>query len=240
MFMDVELKKMLGKSVMFHVSIVLIFTIKTFFFTSDIPKYDPAIRVDLIGLPDKKSPDEPMIQPKTEAAPAKVTVDAKTKKAEKPTLPDKTKKQNEALNKLKAMNAIDKLKAQDSERQEKEALEKAAASKVIKGNVISPGSALKGLSKLEFDTYIGSIDAHVKNNWALPEWMLQQNLKAEVLVKFDQNGNLTERRFIKKSGNPDFDQRVWSSIEKSSPFPAPPDKFVDIVGVQGITFAFPD
>ena len=61
MFMDIELKKMLGKSVMFHVSVVLIFTVKTFFFSSDIPKYDPAIRVDLIGLPDKRSPDELVI-----------------------------------------------------------------------------------------------------------------------------------------------------------------------------------
>ena len=234
MTMDSELKPMLLKSVVFHIAIVLIFTVKTVFFPTDISEYQATIRVDLVGLPEKKSPDQPIVQEKpaaSEKLTPKPTSTATTDKKE--SKKEISKEQNSALNKLKTLTAIEKLKNQQEE-------QKKAAQNQIKGNVLSPGTALRGLNKLQFDEYIGSIDAHVKNNWALPEWMLQQQLRAEVMVRIDSQGNLIERRFLKKSGNSDFDQRVWSAIEKSSPFPIPPEKFVDLVGVQGITFAFPE
>lgn len=242
MTLDLELKKMFLKSIAFHVAIVLIFTVKAVFFPSDIPEYAPTIRVDLVGLPDKRNPEEIVIKPKVEAPPQKQTETAKTDTTKTPPAKTQTattapgakkelaKEQSSAINKLKALSAIEKLKQQQEQ----------APSQQIKGNAISPGTALRGLNKLQFDEYIGSIDAHVKSNWALPEWMLQQQFRAEVLVRIDSSGNLIERKFLKKSGNGDFDQRVWAAIEKSSPFPAPPDKFVDLVGVQGITFAFPE
>lgn len=244
MTMDLELKKMILKSIAFHVAIVLVFTVKAVFFPTDIPEYAPTIRVDLVGLPDKRNPEEIVVKPKIETPPQKQKQAETTKHQPSPATQapstssaakapgakkELAKEQSSAINRLKALSAIEKLKQQEQ-----------APSQQIKGNVISPGTALRGLNKLQFDEYIGSIDAHIKNNWALPEWMLQQQLRAEVLVRIDSNGNLVERKFLKKSGNGDFDQRVWSAIEKSSPFPAPPDKFVDLVGVQGITFAFPE
>ncbi len=222
------------KSIAFHVAIVLIFTVKTVFFPADISEYQATIRVDLVGLPEKRQPEQPVINEKQAAAPEKsVSKPTNTATNKKESKKELAKEQNSALNKLKTMSAIEKLKNQQEE-------QKKASQTQIKGNVLAPGTALKGLNKLQFDEYIGSIDSHVKNNWALPEWMLQQELRAEVMVRIDAQGNLIERRFLKKSGNADFDQRVWSAIEKSSPFPAPPEKFVDLVGVQGITFAFPE
>src|SRR5690606_23938914 len=111
---------------------------------------------------------------------------------------------------------------------------------VIKGNVLSVGTSLRGLNKLQFDQYIGSLDVHVKNNWSLPEWMLAQNFRAEVYIRIDRNGQLIERKLRVKSGNSEFDQRVMDALEKSNPFPPPPEKFIDLVGIQGITFAFPE
>lgn len=242
---DPELKKMLIVSVAFHVAIFLVFTVKTAFFPTDIPAYQPAIRVDLVGLPDKRNPEKPVVTPKPEAIPepAKPNVKEETPKAPAKEVKkaDSGASQVAALNKLKSLSAIEKLKNMEVGKSKEEAKPQAMTEpEVIKGNVLSVGTSLKGLNKLQFDEYIGSLDVHVKNNWALPEWMLAQNFRAEVYIRLDRNGNLIERKLRIKSGNSEFDQRVMDALEKSNPFPAPPEKFVDLVGIQGITFAFPE
>ena len=244
--LEPDIKKMIFMSLAFHVAIFLVFTVKTAFFPSDIPKYEPAIRVDLVGLPDKRSPDKPVTAPAPTPAPEQAKADPKPeakippKEEKKAVTPTKTSKtsQTAALNKLKSLSAIEKIKAMKED--DKPATENKPQAEVIKGNVLSVGTALKGLNKLEFDQYIGSLDAHVKNNWALPEWMLTQGLKAEVTIKIDKTGQIIERKLTKKSGNAEFDERVMAALEKSNPFPPPPSKFVDLVGIQGITFAFPE
>lgn len=244
--LEPDIKKMIAISIAFHIGVLLVFTVKTAFFPSDIPKYQPAVRVDLIGLPDKRNPDKPVVAPSPKPEPVKEqekkAPKAPEKKATEVKKTETKASQSAALNKLKRMSAIEKLKAmQDKPKAEEKPSEAAKPqTETLKGNVISVGSALKGLNKLEFDQYIGSLDAHVKNNWSLPEWMKTQGLTAEVLVKIDKSGQMIERRFIKKSGNTEFDDRVMAALEKSNPFPAPPDKFTDLVGIQGITFAFPE
>jgi colicin import membrane protein len=247
--LEPDLKKMIIVSLAFHAAIFLVFTVKTVFFPSDIPKYEPAIRVDLVGLPDKRNPDKPVVAPAPTPAPESVKEESKPevkptppKEPEKKaaTVPKKTSttSQSAALSKLKSLSAIEKLKAMKDEKPTVETTKPQA--ETIKGNVLSVGSALKGLNKLEFDQYIGSLDAQVKNNWTLPEWMLTQGLKAEVTIKIDKTGQIIERKLTKKSGNSEFDERVMAAIEKSNPFPPPPEKFTDLVGIQGITFAFPE
>jgi colicin import membrane protein len=230
--LEPDMKKMVFASLAFHAALILVFTLKVAFFSSDIPKYEPAIRVDLLGLPDKRNPDQPLVAPSPTPAPEVKAPPKPEKKAE--TKPSVT--QNAALNKLKSLSAIEKLK---NLKEEKPVAEAKPPAEVVKGNVIAVGSSLKGLTKLEFDQYIGSLDARVKSNWSLPEWMLTQGLQAEVLVKIDKSGEVIERRLIKKSGNTEFDEHVMAAIEKSNPFPVPPEKFLDLVGIRGITFAFP-
>lgn len=240
--LEPDIKKMVFVSLAFHAAVILMFTVKMAFFPSDIPKYERAIRVDLIGLPDKRSPDKPLVAAKPEAPKAPDVTETKTEpkkdEVKKPEPKATTASQNAALNKLKSLSAIEKLKAMSDKPKEKS--DATPQTETIKGNAIAVGTSLKGLNKIDFDQYIGSLDTHVKNNWALPEWMLSQDLKAEVLIKIDKSGQIIEKRFIKKSGNSEFDERVMAALDKSNPFPAPPDKFVDLVGIQGITFAFPE
>lgn len=247
--LEPDIKKMVIVSLAFHAAVFLVFTVKTAFFPSDIPKYEPAIRVDLVGLPDKRNPDKPVVapaptpQPETKPEPVKEPPKPEPKSPVKepekkaPPVKTSTTSQSAALSKLKSLSAIEKLKAM---KDEKPATEAKPQAETIKGNVLAAGSALKGLNKLEFDQYIGSLDAQVKSHWALPEWMLTQGLKAEVTIKIDKNGQIIERNLTKKSGNSEFDERVMAAIEKSNPFPPPPEKFIDLVGIQGITFAFPE
>jgi len=241
--LEPDIKKMVIASLAFHAAVFLVFTVKTAFFPSDIPKYEPAIRVDLVGLPDKRNPDKPVVAPAPTPAPEPVKEQPKPET--KPTPPKatatptktSTTSQSAALSKLKSLSAIEKLKAMKDEKPVEESKPQA---ETIKGNVLAVGSALKGLNKMAFDQYIGSLDAQVKSHWALPEWMLTQGLKAEVTIKIDKNGQIIERNLTKKSGNSEFDERVMAAIEKSNPFPPPPEKFIDLVGIQGITFAFPE
>jgi colicin import membrane protein len=241
--LDADMKKMIFMSLALHGTLLLIFTVKMAFFASDIPKYQPVIRVDILGLPDKRDPDKMIAAPAP--TPTHETVKAPPEKAppkpiEKEESKTNTISQSAALNKLKSLSAIEKLKAMSEKNKEEKPLAEAKPTEVVKGNILSVGTALKGLNKMEFDQYQGSLDAHVKNNWALPEWMQSQGFHATVLIKIDKTGQVIERRFIKKSGNAEFDERVMTAIEKSNPFPVPPEKFVDMVGIQGITFAFPE
>lgn len=237
--LEPDIKKMLLMSLAFHASLILVFTVKMTFFPSDIPKYEPAMRVDLVGLPEKRNPDKPLAPaaPTPVAEPAKETPKPKTEEKKVETKTSKTS-QASALNKLKAQSAIEKLKNMKEEKASAPADAK-PQSDVVRGNVIQAGTALKGLTKIEFDQYIGSLDAHIKNNWALPEWMMSQGLQAEVSIKIDKSGLVIERKITKKSGNSEFDNYALAAIEKSNPFPPPPEKFTDLVGIQGITFAFP-
>jgi TonB family protein len=44
----------------------------------------------------------------------------------------------------------------------------------------------------------------------------------------------------KSSGNEIFDDSVMASVEKASPFPAPPKRLVNVFLVDGIQLGFPD
>lgn len=235
-----KLGESFGLAILFHGVIVVLFTVKLIFFPDMPLSLDSAIRVDVVGLPDKVhdlNPPQPETKPKEVPKPKEDPKDTSVKMPDKIKAPDtinldKAKlKQNEALDKLKKMNAIDQIKKS----LEAESKPKSAP---VKGNVISPGTSLTGLNKLQHDEYRGLLNEHVKKNWTTPEWLNQKKLRAQVLVKFDASGILLERKIIHSSGNGEFDALAMSALEKSVPLPAPPEKFVDIVKYNGVVVEF--
>ncbi len=141
------------------------------------------------------------------------------------------------------MAALEKIKEDVSE--EKKAKESAAGkandgAQKIKGNVLSPGTSLTGLTKLQHDTYASDLDRHIKDHWSLPEWLAKRDFKAQARVLIDSRGNILERKIVKSSGNPSYDEEVLATIDRSAPFPAPPEKFLAIVSVEGILIGFPE
>ena len=258
---DDHLNRYVGFSVIVHVTLILIFTIKSVFFSGPPIEYQSAVRVDLVGLPDKAMPEK--ITPASPAPPAPETAKpiekpappqvAETEKTVKPkVLPkrkpeidhdavnlDKTKtKEREAVNRLKQMSAFEKIQQElDDENQKKAA---AARSKVIKGNVISTGSQLTGLSRLQADTFISEVEKQIRQNWSLPQWLARKNLSAQIRVRFDEKGNILSAQIVKSSGNPAFDEIVVDTVHKAAPLPPPPEKFVRLMNVEGILFGFPE
>lgn len=232
-------------SLCLHVAIVAVFTVKALIFPAESLIFEDAIRVDLVGLPDKVEKAPPA---KEESKP-----NAETKPPEPVKLPvpppkavpqiDAKAVQNSALNKLKTLAALEKLKSAPQKQETAQPKqEPAAPAKEIqyKGNILSAGTALTGLSKLQHNQYLGEIKKHVHKNWFLPEWLTNKGLNAQITVKIDEDGNVLEKTIVKSSDNPSFDDLVVATITKSNPFPAPPEKFVDILRVNGLTLGFPE
>lgn len=265
-----QISRGLGISFALHALILSFFTLKAVFFTPETKDFTQAVRVDIVGLPDKVQPQtlpppaaeeaKPAL-PQKEKAPEKVVEKVVEKVPEKKPAPvevvktpppkaddgvnlEKVKtKQQSALEKLKAMAALEKIKedvAQEKSKAPPGAGKSDSGVTKIKGNILSPGSSLTGLAKLQHDTYAADLDTHIKQHWSLPEWLAKRDLKAQARVYLDSRGNILGRKIVKSSGNPNYDDEVLATIDRSAPFPAPPEKFLAMVSVDGILIGFPE
>lgn len=253
---DPNYKRSFQVSVALHALIVGSFFIKYLFIDSDRIDFQSAVRVDLVGLPDKLNPKDlaPPAGSKAEPLPPEAKpepLEAATKPA---ALPDKKElddslslkkakaQQQAALDRLKSMSAIDKIKKQVENEKKKAAGSENSSGKNIqvKGNVLSAGTALTGLTQLQHDNYVSNLDNHIKNNWTLPQWLANKDYKAQVLLKLDAQGLIVSREIVKSSGNPNYDDVVINTIDRSAPYPPPPEKFIRIVEVRGILIGFPE
>jgi colicin import membrane protein len=260
------LKKGLMVSAGAHVALLIYFLIKNLIFPSTTFESLPAVRVDIVGLPDKVSPDDIPVRTSEPEAKAPPEPEATKPKAEptpapktKPLLPSKTDpeainldkakaKQKEALSKLKSLEALDRIKedvSQEGKAAEQKRLDALAANAraqaglaKIKGNILAAGSELAGIDRLQHEEYRSNLDRHIKPFWQLPEWLGRKKLKAQVLIKIDGQGRLISKQLLKPSGNPDFDDSVLQTIDRAIPLPAPPVKFGAKVGLEGILLEF--
>lgn len=255
---ELEINKGLKWSLGLHVGLVLFLILRTYVVSNDVIDYDSAIRVDIVGLPEKidpkkLAPAEPTPPKPKEAEPPPPPPPPEPAK-EVPKLPDQKKidpeavnldtvkkKQQQALNRLKSLSAIEQIK-KNLEKQkndsEKTGNEKSATQ--VKGNILSPGTELTGLNKLQHENYVAQIDRQIKQNWSIPEWLAKKDYKAQVLLKLDENGLIVFRQIVKSSGNTNYDDAVLETIDKSAPYPHPPEKLIAIVGSRGMLIGFPE
>lgn len=236
---DDRFSKNIGYSAIGHVALILMFTVKVFFFPDSSDLQQSAVRVDLVALPDKIQ--EPQAPPKQEAEPPppakKHPVVQKEKPVEEKTVvlkpkKDNTKKQEEALKRLKQMQALEDI--------EKDVKKEKAVAVTYKGNQVSKGSDLRGLSLLQHESYVSDVERHIRRYWVIPQWLANKNLRTKVRVKFDDSGAVTSRDIVQSSGNPSFDQAVLETLEKASPVPKPPEKLQRVLAYEGILVGFPE
>lgn len=242
-----------------HIAMVCLFFVRMTFFIPEPIDLSQAIRVDMVGLPDKmagqlppkienilkeKEPPKP-VEPPPKEEPVK-----KEEVKKEPVLPKKEVKvdteavnlkkvkatQKSALEKLKAQSAIEKIK-QDMQNEE---ARKAAVAAVVKGRVISAGTSLTGLDKIQADGYLQTLDAHIKQYWALPQWLMNKPYKARVLVKFDMTGKIISKQLAQSSGVQAYDDYCLQAIEQAEPFPKFSEKFSEKYKVDGVLIGFPE
>lgn len=261
-----------------HALIASSLILKAVFFDEPLVDYAAAIRVDIVGLPEKLTelPEPPGAGPDETTPPAEKDLPEKAaeeapkepepvvlaeKAPEKPKAPekkpeptkpakesvnlDKTKsEQKSALAKLKAMAALEKIK----EEAQRETAKKSATGggtaanrgAPVRGNIINPGTSLTGLEKIQHDGYLAQLDKHIKQNWSLPQWLSEKEYQAQVRVQIDKNGLLVGKKLLKSSGNPTYDEYALETIDRSIPFPRPPEKLTAILEVNGFVVGFPE
>lgn len=228
---------------------------KVFLFPEPLLDLSQAVRVDMVALPDPQAlpekveeilkeptppPKEP-VQEKPEPAEKPTPVEAKPEKkaAAKPeadaiNIKKVKDKQKAALEKLKKQSAIDKIKEDLKKENEKK------PTVVFKGRVLSAGTVPTGLDKLQSENYLAQLDAHIKQHWTLPQWLIGKPFKARIHVKFDEQGKILFKKIVVSSGQPTYDEYCLKAIEDAEPFPAVPAKFAELYKVDGVQFAFPD
>ena len=251
---DDGFSRYIGVSVALHLFVLAVLTVRAVFYPNEPMMLERAIRVDMVGLPEKKQTLPPEVKEiiKEAPPPPKQVEEVKPVEAPKPkALPEKPKavkiendkvsldkakqKQDAALKRLEALQRI--------ESQMKESKAKAQANakpQPVRGNEVSPGSSLTGIAKIENDNYLTDLDEHVKKYWDLPNFLARANLSASVIVYVDAGGNVVKKVLAKSSGNEIFDESVMASVQKASPFPAPPRRLVNVFMVDGIQLGFPD
>jgi colicin import membrane protein len=253
-FENQSLKKYVKISMIVHVGIFLALTIKATFFSNPPMVLENAIRVDMVGLPDKikealpapepAAPPKQTVMPKKDLTPPTVAKPEPVRPMPKTKEPDainlnKTKsKEKLAMEKLKQMAALEAIQKDLEAENKKKAVAKAASQVKYKGNVLNSGTELTGIHKLQADNYTGEVLRHMKNHWEIPQYIKNNSLSTMVLVRFDESGNILSKNIVKSSGNAAFDEIVLSAIQNSSPVPPPPANFAKIASVEGFLFRF--
>lgn len=203
-----------------------------------------SIRVDIVGLPEKIEqlvPPEPAKEPVKELPPKVVEakpvqqtpapkVNLDRKKA------DTKQAQERALERIKQMSALDKIK---SEVQNQKASDKARP-RPVAGNTVSSGNSLTGLDKIEYDRYFDELEARVRSNWNIPQWLAERPLRAQIRILINGQGYVVRKILMLSSGNEIFDTKVAEAIDSSSPFPAPPARLEGLLATGGVTLNFPE
>lgn len=236
-----SISKSIYQSVAAHATLVTILVVRGYIAPSAPIQMPPSIRVDIVGLPEKEqkltpeskpapqTPPADTPKPEAKSPPAKKVEETPKVSLKKDDSKEEAKKEKAALAKIHEMAALDKI-------QDEVASQKAQP---IKGNRVNAGASLTGLEKIEYDKYFSDIEQRIRQNWNLPQWLVDAGLRAQLLVLIDESGLVKKKTVVKSSGNPEFDDHMMQAIDKSAPFPAPPDRLRAWLSIKGIIFNFP-
>lgn len=254
-----EFKKAISLSAFLHIFLVAAMIFKANFKQKPLIDVSQAISVSLSDItPNTKISDEPMAAPAAvpepaatidEPEPVKPLVEEKPKpqpeikKVEKPkakeeiNLAKAKSKQKLALEKIKKLSALEKIREQVS----KEAASTKATGKAkSKSRTIAAGTSLTGLDKIDASQYLLLLDYNIKQVWTLPQWLMNKNLQAQVLVKFTTAGQILSTQIVKSSGDTTYDSYCMQAVSKASPFPKVPEKFSEKFSIDGLVIGFPE
>lgn len=254
---DRDFSKGLRNSVFIHAAFLIVTLLASVVLPGKPKIYTPTLRVDLVGLPDVLKKD---LGTPSRNAPSleeiKKTLDRSEKTTEK--ILGKLEKAKKALEKAQPDELVLKPKKESPEeakaRENKlkmalarmkalsnisSSLEKPAPD-LIKGNRISKGTTLSGDAREALEaSYYDILRARLQDNWALPVWIARQNLSAQVQITIDSRGLLRSFKFLKISGNPQFDAAVKQTLTESQPYPLPPEEIRNALLTEGILVGFP-
>lgn len=233
-----------------HLLVVAVFQIGSLFTSNnDTLEIKSAMKVDMVALPDKhqqkaKPKPKPKAKPKPKPAPPpepKPEPKPKAKPKPKPEKPKVDKKaQEDAFSKLNQADAFSKLDdIKEPEPEENKESDNDSSDDKYKGNQILDGNSLSGLDKIEMNAYYNTLISRVQSEFIAPAFLSQKNLKCSVVVQLDERGYVLRRDIESSSGNEMFDEAALAAIDRSSPFPTPPERLQNAIARNKIIFRFP-
>lgn len=242
-----------------HVVFALLLTIRAVFFSGDPLRIENSIRVDIVGLPDKvrtlpaESAEPVAVAPKQEPEPTTaVELEAAqktlpTKPTEAPTAvvlkPKKSDPKDSRKNQEAALKRLDALARLERQARADAAAKAIAANKSasgagtthqIKGNEISRGNSLTGLTRLDHDRYLDDIEIRIRKMWNPPKFLAKAGLRVRVVLYINHQGLITEQKVVQSSGNSVFDDSAVAAIEGAQPFAPPPSSLESLLAQQGV------
>lgn len=242
-----------------HVVFALLLTVRAVFFSGAPLRIENSIRVDIVGLPDKvralpETPAEPAAAaPKQESEAAK-SVELEAAKKSLPTKPeeaptavvlkpkkvdpkDSRKNQEAALKRLDALARLERQAKADAAAKAIAANgNKTGASSAhqIKGNEVSRGNSLTGLTRLDHDRYLDDIEIRIRKMWNPPKFLAKAGLRVRVVLFINSQGIIIEHKIVQSSGNSVFDDSAVAAIENAQPFAPPPESLESLLAQQGV------
>ena len=214
----------LGLSLLVHiltVGLVALTNLQDIFFNKrHIPS---SVKVHMAAMPQKQA-SAPAVEkkatlPKKTSPPPVIKKSPLQKKApaltKKPPLPKKPNPSETAKDSFKKETATN------------------IKNKSQKSNVTEKANPLKDTSSQEepfgeyesqlLNSYIDTIEEQTRRNWNLPIHLTDNYFRVQIEVKLNERGEVVEKRLTISSQNELFDRMVLEAVEKSSPFPFPPD-----------------
>jgi colicin import membrane protein len=250
-----DFKSALVISAFGHIAFALILAIRAYVFPSEPLRLESAIRVDIVGLPDKAinlpkpadspakeasapppptSKDLPPIETTRPAPPQPPPVVLKPQQPDlKKTDPKKqSREQDAALRRLQALSKLESQAKADAAIKALRATNEAQAA--VRGNQVSKGNSLSGLTRLDHSRYLDDLEARIKGNWRPPKFLSSSKLRVRVVLLIDKAGSILKRSIVQSSGNSVFDESALQAIAASEPLPMPPDTLHGILENQGV------
>jgi colicin import membrane protein len=229
-----------------HLAVAVLIFFRAAMMPSEPIQIRNAIRVDVVGLPQKMKELPEAKAEKPAPAPAAKELPKKTDplpavKAKPIKEVDHSKKQKDAFKKLQERMNADKEKHALEEIQKAIGKEKtkAKAAQAVAGNKVNAGNSLEGIDRLDYDKYFDDLKGKVHGAFSIPQWLADANLQAKIQVMIDDRGYVIKKVFKQSSGNDIFDAKVSEAIDSSSPFPPPPSNLRGALASSGVIFNFP-
>lgn len=103
------------------------------------------------------------------------------------------------------------------------------------GTVGTRGETSGVVQDLVIQRYASDVKAHLKQFWQVPPSLADTDLRTELDVTIDRQGNVRRVRVEKSSGSRAFDEVAERALYRASPLPPPPEQIVRDGVVFGLT-----
>jgi TonB family protein len=209
-----------------------------------------SVRVDVVGMPKLTIEELRQLELPTEA-PAEQPVQAEATKVEE--APDVVKPDDLVIPDSKPKKSLTSFLENYSSQKVKPAAKEKKGDKsgkvagldslIIEGNRLSKGTALVGnnsdIADPVYVGYVNTIPEKVRQNWRVPGFLKEQNLKCKIQFWIGPRGEILKAAIFESSGNVDYDNIALEAVKASAPFAPPPVEAAPRLGSRGLILGFP-